>query len=100
MGCEGVGVVTAVGPGAEGFVIGDAVMFSKASFRVSVLLNVKKKQLGHIPEAVQVPSPNPEWTAVPVSALTATSGLEIAGSIKPGSNILVTGAAGGTGHIA
>jgi NADPH-dependent curcumin reductase CurA len=48
----------------------------------------------------KVPDPTPEWTAVPISVLTASSGLEIAGNIKQGQNVLVTAAAGGTGHIA
>jgi len=32
--------------------------------------------------------------------MTAVGGLELVGQIRPGANVLVTGAAGGTGHIA
>ena len=94
-------MVTAVGPGVEGFAIGDAVAFPGAgvSFRESVLLPTRARS-GLIPPAFKIPSPSPEWTAVPVSALTATGGLETAGSIQAGQSVLVTGAAGGTGHIA
>jgi len=49
---------------------------------------------------VKVPSATPEWTALPVSVMTAVGGLEIVGKIKPEQTVLVTGAAGGTGHIA
>mmetsp|Transcript_52455 Transcript_52455/g.94238 ORF Transcript_52455/g.94238 Transcript_52455/m.94238 type:complete len:369 (-) Transcript_52455:85-1191(-) len=98
LGCEGVGVVTAVGPEVSGFAAGDTVSFGGfgVSFRESVNLNVNR------PGAFlqKVPAPSPEWTALPVSALTATGGLAIAGNIKKGQNVLVTGAAGGTGHIA
>jgi len=48
----------------------------------------------------KVPQPIACWTAVPCSALTATGGLELEGRISHGQHVLVTGAAGGTGHIA
>jgi NADPH:quinone reductase-like Zn-dependent oxidoreductase len=103
MGCEGVGMVTAVGVDVKDYQVGDAVAFPGGgiSFRESVLINVKTRNtLGNLPAAFKVPEPTPEWTAVPISALTATGGLEIAGSIKQGQSVLITGAAGGTGHIA
>ena len=55
--------------------------------------------MSNIPAAFKIPAPTPEWTAVPVSALTATGGLEQACSIKRGQNVLVTAASGGTGHV-
>ena len=102
MGCEGVGIVTAVGAGVHGFAVGEAVAFPGAgvSFRESVLINVARARPGATPPALKGPAATPEWTAVPISALTATGGLEIAGNIQRGQSILVTGAAGGTGHIA
>ena len=45
-------------------------------------------------------SAKPEWTAVPVSAMTAVGALELVGHIKQGQTVLVTAAAGGTGHVA
>ena len=95
MGCEGVGVVTAVGAGVTDFAVGDSVAFPASSFRENVLITVGGKSMGNLPAAFKVPEATPEWTAVPISALTATGGLEIAGSIKPGQNVLVTGAASG-----
>ena len=103
-GCEGVGIITAVGTGVDSkhFAVGDAVAFIAPSFRDLVLIFVGDgtPPSGVTPPVFKVPSPAPEWTAVPISALTATGGLETAGSIQRGQNILVTGAAGGTGHIA
>lgn len=99
-GCEGVGTVTAVGAGVSNFAVGDAVAFIDASFRQKVRINVSEFKSGTTPQVFKVPAPTADWTAVPISALTATGGLEIAGSIKQGQNVLITGAAGGTGHIA
>ena len=87
MGCEGTGVVTAVGEGVDPahFAVGDAVawMGGGVSFRESVLLDVsgmrRPKPWGVTPAAFKVPAATPEWTAVPISALTATGGLETAG---------------------
>ena len=39
-------------------------------------------------------SAKPEWTAIPVSAMTAVGALELVGHIKQGQNVLVTAAAG------
>jgi hypothetical protein len=55
------------------------------------------------PVAFPVPDASASWVGVPCSALTATGGLELEGklsSLPAGSTVLVTGAAGGTGHIA
>lgn len=94
LGCEGVGEVVAVGHGVAGYSVGDAVAWGGmgVSFRESVRLKAEN--------VYKVPTPSPEWTAIPVSAFTATSGLVLAGNITQGQNVLITGAAGGTGHIA
>lgn len=98
-GCEGVGVISAVGSGVVDFAVGDAVAFMAASFREVVTIRPRVIS-GATPSVFKIPAATAEWTAVPVSALTATGGLETAGSIQPGQTVLVTGAAGGTGHIA
>ena len=46
-----------------------------------------------LPQFFQI-SANPEWTAIPVSAMTAVGALELVGHIKQGQNVLVTAAAG------
>jgi len=101
MGCEGVGIITALGEGLDpaNFPVGQPVAFFGygVAFREVTILPVES--------LLKVPTATPEWTALPVSALTAAGGLEIVGKIQnftaanPAS-VLVTGAAGGTGHIA
>ena len=110
LGCEGVGTVVAAGADPKSvsgydFKVGDAVMWFgyASSFREYVVLEAnppfttgQESQLG----PWKVPSPTPEWTVFPCSALTAIGGLELEGHISAGMDVLVTGAAGGTGHVA
>lgn len=102
LGCEGVGVILQVGEGVDcnAWAVGQPVAFFGygVAFREVTLLPVEK--------LFKVPAPAPEWTALPVSAMTAAGGLEVVGKIqrfaaeKRAPAVLVTGAAGGTGHIA
>ena len=69
---------------------------SGVSFRENVLLPATNTNSATMEGAmvIKVPDGNvassAEWTAVPVSALTATGGLDLAGSMKPGMNVLVS----------
>jgi NADPH:quinone reductase-like Zn-dependent oxidoreductase len=80
--------------------VGQAVAFFGygVSFREMTVLPVAS--------LLKVPTATPEWTTLPVSALTASGGLEVVGKIQnfappnAPASVLVTGAAGGTGHIA
>ena len=47
-----------------------------------------------------IPSPSPEAVAITLSALTACAALEGTAEIQAGETVLVTAAAGGTGHFA
>ncbi|CAG2109398.1 unnamed protein product [Medioppia subpectinata] len=51
-------------------------------------------------ELTPVPSLKPEFIALPVNAMTASIGLDVAGFIKKTDKVLVTAAAGGTGLMA
>lgn len=105
LGCEGVGVITSVGDGVDTdeWPVGQPVAFSGygVAFREMTMLPVRSPEFSSI---FKIPSATPEWTAFPVSALTAVGGLEAIGKIRTfGSkkpSVFVTGAAGGTGHIA
>jgi hypothetical protein len=96
LGCEGVGIIVGIGSGLDtaAWFVGQTVAWwgSGVSFREWVEVPVTS--------VIQVPSADPLWTALPVSAMTAVGGLELVGRIKPSAKVLVTGAAGGTGHIA
>jgi len=100
LGCEGVGIILKLGEGVNKKVwnVGQSVCFG--GFGVSF------REITMVPATslIKVPNATPEWTAFPVSAMTATGGLEVVGKIrnhpKEQPSVLVTGAAGGTGHMA
>lgn len=100
-GCEGVGIIVHTGEGVDlgEWPVGQPVAFFGygAAFREVTVLPVAS--------LLKVPTATPEWTALPVSALTAAGGLEVVGKIQSfaapaTASVLVTGAAGGTGHMA
>ena len=95
LGCEGVGYVTAVG-------IGDALVWPVGTTVAWWGYGTAFREEASLPVAslIRVPDARPEWTVLPVSAMTAVGGLELVGRMRPGMAVLVTGAAGGTGHIA
>lgn len=98
LGCEAVGVVEKLGSGMDeaDWPIGQPVCFWGYGVAFREVTTIPASSLFKVPTAI------PDWTAFPVSALTATGGLEIVGKIRSLSNpsVLVTGAAGGTGHMA
>jgi NADPH:quinone reductase-like Zn-dependent oxidoreductase len=93
------GDVVALGPGAEGVAVGDEVYAltdfgrdgAAADYAVvpARLLAPKPASVDHISSA-----------AIPMPALTAWQGLFDHGRLEAGERILVTGAAGGVGHVA
>jgi len=101
LGCEGVGTIVELGEGIDPaeFSVGQAILWGG--------MGVSFREYFHLPidgsiEFWKVPDIRPEWTAFPVSAMTAVGGLvlSMAGNIASGQTVMVTGAAGGTGHIA
>lgn len=57
-------------------------------------------QLKEEKELIPIPDLDPKYISVMVCGLTAAIGLDSVGKIKPGDKVLITAAAGGTGHIA
>mmetsp|Transcript_37115 Transcript_37115/g.41480 ORF Transcript_37115/g.41480 Transcript_37115/m.41480 type:complete len:374 (-) Transcript_37115:123-1244(-) len=98
LGCEAVGVVMKVGTEVDSqhWPIGQPVCFFGYGVAFREVVTIPTSSLYKVPTAI------PDWTAFPVSALTAMGGLEIVGKIRSLQNpsVLVTGAAGGTGHMA
>jgi NADPH:quinone reductase-like Zn-dependent oxidoreductase len=93
-GLEGVGVVVATGEGVE-LQVGKSVLIMGfgTSYREYVTC----------PAAQVIPLEMPAtafMTAIPISAATAACALDIHGQLKKGEQVLVTGAAGGTGQFA
>lgn len=94
LGTEAIGEVVAVGADVTGFSVGDAAMVLSTGGGYREYYPVPAKR------AVPVPSISPEIMTLVLSGLTASFGLEITGEMGSGETVLVTAAAGGTGHIA
>ncbi|XP_027009080.1 prostaglandin reductase-3 [Tachysurus fulvidraco] len=94
VGFEGVGEVVALGLSASSrFTVGDTVAYLNAgAFAEYTLVSAQK--------VIPLKEPQPEALAVIVSGATASIALKCLGEIKQGEKVLVTAAAGGTGHFA
>ncbi|TVR20794.1 MAG: alcohol dehydrogenase [Anaerolineaceae bacterium] len=94
LGAEVIGEVVAVGEGVTNFQVGSPVMALTmgGGYREYYTLDATR--------AIPVPDITPEMMTLVLSGLTASFGLEIEGEMKSGETVLVTAAAGGTGHIA
>jgi NADPH-dependent curcumin reductase CurA len=94
LGAEAIGEVVAVGDGVDSFKVGDPVMVLTVGGGYREYYTVRADR------AIPVPAITPEIMTLVLSGLTASFGLEIVGEMTSGETVLVTGAAGGTGHIA
>jgi NADPH-dependent curcumin reductase CurA len=94
LGVEAVGEVVAVGENVEEFQIGDAVVTNVrgGGYREYQLIEAKL--------AVKVREATPEVLTLMPTGISALVALEQAGEMKSHEVVLVTAAAGGTGHIA
>ncbi len=101
LGCDGAGVVEAVGPGVKGFRPGDEVYFLSGgiggrpgTYAERVLVD----------ERLAAPKPKKlrfaEAGAAPLALVTAWESLQRCGGIRPGDTVLIHGGAGGVGHLA
>ncbi len=94
LGVEAVGEVVAIGPGVTDWQVGDAVatMGRGGGYR----------EYQQIPAAVgvKIPAAMPELLTLMPTGISALVALEQAGEMGTGETVLVTAAAGGTGHIA
>ncbi|KAG4075492.1 hypothetical protein HA402_003317 [Bradysia odoriphaga] len=93
IGFESIGVVEAVGEEVTGFKVGQAVMSCTGDGYSEYLLKEAK-------ELFPIPTVDPKYISLMVCGLSAAIGLDYAGKIKAGDKVLITAAAGGTGHIA
>ena len=94
-GSEGSGEVTAVGPGVEGFQIGDRVAYVTTPGSYAEARNVDVKHLVHLADGVS----HEQAAAMMLKGLTAQYLLRQTYRVQPGDAILVHAAAGGVGQI-
>ncbi len=93
------GEVVALGPGVQGFSVGDAV-FSSPSHRrpgsFAELISIRASELAPKPASLS----HAEAASLPLAALTAWDCLVNAAKLKPGERLFVQAGAGGVGSIA
>ena len=94
------GIVEEIGPGAEGFAVGDAVFgmphFPGIAAAYAGYVTAPAAELAHKPPSIT----HEQAAALPLVALTAWQALFEAAVLQEGQRILVHAAAGGVGHIA
>jgi NADPH2:quinone reductase len=99
LGIDGAGTVAAIGAGVRGFKVGDGVYgcvggAGRQPGALAELVAVDHRLLARAPRKV----PLAEAAVLPVAALTAWEMCARAGRLT-GQTVLVTGAAGGVGHL-
>lgn len=94
LGVEAAGEVVAIGSDVKHFKVGDQV--------ITVMIGGGYREYLAIDASRVIPvlKATSEVLTVVVSGLTASIGLEVVGEMKSGEVVLVTAAAGGTGHYA
>lgn len=101
LGFDLAGEIAAVGPGAEGFAVGDRVfgtsmqgMGRNGSY--AEFTTAYPAMLARVPDNIDLAAA----AAVPTAGITAYGGLVDAGGLKAGQKVLVNGGAGGVGTYA
>ena len=94
-GADVAGIVEAIGTGAMGFQVGDAIFGSgRGSFADYATVN--PAYVAAIPPGVEFETA----AATPMAGLTALQALRTHGAVKAGDRVLINGAAGGVGTFA
>ena len=94
LGVEAAGVVVEVGADVSYLSEGDAVITSTLGG------GYREYNVERVGNAIKVPAATPEALSIVVSGLTASIALEEVGEMSHDETVLVTAAAGGTGHYA
>ncbi len=94
LGVEAVGEVVAIGPGVTGFQVGDAVATTGRGG------GYREYQILPAQQVIPIPSAIPEILTLMPTGVSALVALEQAGEMGQGETVLITAAAGGTGHLA
>ncbi len=94
-GSDLAGTVERVGPGVTRFGVGDLVVGAGRSTFAELALT-REQNLLRVPEGIDAVTA----AALPMAGVTAWQGLHRHRPPRPGDRVLVTGAAGGVGHLA
>lgn len=101
LGCDGAGVVEAVGAAVQSFQVGDEVFFCHGGLGGSIgtyaeFAVVDERFLALKPAALSFA----EAAAAPLVLITAWESLYDRGRLQPGQKVLILAGAGGVGHVA
>jgi len=101
LGCDGAGVIEAVGAGVERFQVGDEVYFCQGGLGAQIgnyaeLVVVDERYVARKP----TPLSFAEAAAAPLVLITAWEALYDRGRLKAGQRVLIHAGAGGVGHVA
>jgi NADPH2:quinone reductase len=102
LGCDGAGVVEAVGSGVQQFRVGDEVYFCAGGLGESRTGNyaqltvVEERLVAHKPTSLSFA----EAAAAPLVLITAWESLYDRGRLEAGQRVLIHAGAGGVGHVA
>jgi len=102
LGCDGAGMVEAVGTAVENFKVGDRVYFYAGGAGKAKTGNyaeytvVEEHSVAHKPNSLSFT----EAAAVPLALITAWESLYDRGRLQAGQNVLIHAGAGGVGHLA
>lgn len=101
LGCDGAGIVEAVGPGVERFQVGDAVYFCQAGLgghpgNYAEVAVVDERFVAPKPKSLSFA----EAAAAPLVLITAWEALYDRGRLQAGQSVLIHAGAGGVGHVA
>ncbi|BCL36800.1 zinc-dependent alcohol dehydrogenase family protein [Nostoc sp. MS1] len=101
LGCDGAGIVEAVGAGVQRFRVGDAVYFCNGGLgghqgNYAEYTVVDERFTAHKPDSLSFA----EAAAAPLVLITAWEALYERGRLEPGEKVLIHAGAGGVGHVA
>lgn len=101
LGCDGAGIIEAMGAGVTRFKVGDAVYFCDGGLgdetgNYAEYTVVEEQFVSLKPESISFA----EAAAAPLVLITAWESLYDRGRLQPGQRVLIHAGAGGVGHIA
>ena len=101
LGCDGAGVVEAVGNAVQRFHVGDEVYFCQGGLgdrqgNYAEFTTVEERFVARKPQSVSFI----EAAAAPLVLITAWEALYERGRLEPGEKVLIHAGAGGVGHVA
>ncbi len=101
LGCDGAGIVEAVGAGVQNFQVGDAVYFCNGGLgaqpgNYAQFTTVDERFVAHKPNSLSFA----EAAAAPLVLITAWESLYDRAHLQPGQTVLIHAGAGGVGHVA